>query len=141
MSWLSKWFKVEPVATMEDLVLIAKEVEEIKQDLVNTMVMVQKHKEEIRLLKGGVTPRLDEPYYVTRGPTKDRTYRGYDSYEYIPPRKDEGVDTALVLASTVIASSSYDDSSSSSSSYNSSSSSSSYDSSSSSDSSSCGGGD
>lgn len=63
MSWLSKWFKVEPVATMEDLVLIAKEVEEIKQDLVNTMVMVQKHKEEIRLLKGGITTRVDDPSY------------------------------------------------------------------------------
>lgn len=63
MSWFGKWFKVEPVATMEDLVIIAKEVEELKQDLVNTMVMVQKHKEEIRLLKGGITTRVDDPSY------------------------------------------------------------------------------
>ena len=135
MSWFSKWLKVEPVATMEDLVLIAKEVEEIKQDLVNTMVMVQKHKEEIRLLKGGITTRVDESHSNrTITPTSARPYRGYDSYEYTPPRRDDSIDTAIVIAGATIASSSYDDSSSSSSSYGSSSSSSS-------DSSSCGCGD
>lgn len=120
MSWFGKWFKVEAVVTEADLdkVIDLVTLHSKRLDLLN--IEINYLKSENASLNSKVSALLDRPIKpMSASLTKDleearqRKARETEANRIIENRRDDGVDTAFIIAGAVIASSAYDDSSSS----------------------------